>query len=194
MASVADLLSMSRLAIAPALPVAAALAPPPVTVAMIGWGMLSDAADGLIARHTHTESDRGARLDSFCDVIFYSCALAAFLIAFPEVRALHTTWVAIGASLVIPSVYGWLKFSRLPSYHTFLSRFALVLLSASLLAFAATGAVWPFHVVGAAAIASAIDDMLITRMLPSWRSDIPHVLAIARENASSTPSDGSDGK
>jgi CDP-diacylglycerol--glycerol-3-phosphate 3-phosphatidyltransferase len=180
MASVADLLTISRLAIAPALPVAAALAPPPVTMGLIGWGLFSDAADGVVARRTGTQSERGARLDSLSDVIFYPCALIAFLIAYPEVRSLAVTWTLIGASQLVPSGYGWLKFGRLTSYHTALSRLVLVVLGVAFLVFITTGALWPVRVVGILAVVSALDDMLITALLPAWQANVPHAFSLLR--------------
>ena len=59
---------------------------------------LSDASDGAIARKTHTESERGARLDSIADLLFFLvCAMKIV----PLVRLGAWIWAwAAGIALI----------------------------------------------------------------------------------------------
>jgi CDP-diacylglycerol--glycerol-3-phosphate 3-phosphatidyltransferase len=181
MLALADALSLSRLAIAPVLPFVAASGAQRATLLLIACGLASDAVDGTVARWTGTAGERGARLDSLCDLAFYSSGIVSFGIAYSAPGNDLTFILALtAAALVVPSVFGWLKFGRVPSYHTLLSRLALVAFSVALLAFFVGGAAWPIRVAAALAVVSALEDMLITARLREPRSDVPHALSLTR--------------
>lgn len=61
---------------------------------------LSDAADGWIARKTHTESDAGARLDSAADVALLAVS-AVKLLPLIRLDAWIWVWVAVIAAVKI---------------------------------------------------------------------------------------------
>jgi CDP-diacylglycerol--glycerol-3-phosphate 3-phosphatidyltransferase len=181
MVSLADALSLSRLAIAPALPFFAAAGDGVVTTALFAWGFGSDAVDGTIARRSGTAGPRGAQLDSACDLAFYSSALVSFGLANPGIRSgMLPAMVVTGTALVVPSVVGWLKFGRIPSYHTVLSRVAVGAFACALLAFFAAGTTWPLLAAVCVATVAALDDILITVLLREPRADVPWSLSLMR--------------
>jgi CDP-diacylglycerol--glycerol-3-phosphate 3-phosphatidyltransferase len=185
---IADLISISRLVIAPVVPVVAISGYTRMTTALILCGLVSDAIDGTVARLSGPPGERGARLDSACDLAFYSMAIVAFVIAFPIARTeLLGTFIITGASLLLPSVVGWLKFATIPSYHTILSRFVLVAFGIALLAFLLGGFMSLFRVAAALAVVAAIDDLVITMLLDKPASPIPHSLYLLRDGARTDP-------
>lgn len=177
----ADALSLSRLVFAPVLPVVALAGMTRTLIGLIVWGLVSDAIDGTVARLTGSTGERGARLDSICDVVFYAMAILGFVIAVPVARTeLLATFAVTAVALVVPSVIGWLKFGAMPSYHTVLSRLVLAAFGLGLLVFVTTGVTWPFRLGAILALASAVDDVLITLLLPEPRPHVPHVVALLR--------------
>jgi CDP-diacylglycerol--glycerol-3-phosphate 3-phosphatidyltransferase len=179
MHNLATLLTVSRLVAAPFL-LAAAWADARATfLILLGWGLVSDALDGPVARAFHSVSARGAMLDSVSDVVFYVTAVGGVLRLYPTIveRAPWLPWV-FGAAWGAPIVLGLIKFRRLTSYHTVLARSSLVALLASFLVFLISDWAGLFPAAAMLFVFSAIDEMLITALLDAHRSDVPHCLSL----------------
>src|SRR5690242_9640240 len=81
--------------------------------------LLTDALDGWIARKLNQTSDLGARLDSWADLLTsLSLPLAGWWLR-PDVVRQESAFLVAGITFyLLAPLYGWLKYRRLTSYHT----------------------------------------------------------------------------
>jgi phosphatidylglycerophosphate synthase len=182
-----NLITLSRLGVVPGILAAAALQRPPVFLGLSSYALVSDVVDGRLARARHQQTAFGARLDSTADCALYLTAPLATCLAFPWLQA----WPAIAAiyaGYLGPIAYGALKYHRLTAYHTRGARVAAVLLVLAFVAALAGHVAWPLDLAAGVLLASAVEEMLITRMLPAWRPDVPSVRAARRMRDTYTPS------
>lgn len=173
MLTLPNLITISRLLCVPALIAAAIVERPSLFIGLLAYALLSDAIDGRLARSLGQATPLGARLDSISDCALYLTVPVAALRLFPDVRA-HLTGavIALYFGYLVPIGYGAIKYHRLTSYHTIGARVAGVLLSLAAFLVLLTGIRWPFYVATAVLLVSAIEEMAITRTLPTWQSDV----------------------
>ncbi len=181
----ADLLSGLRLVLAPCLLALAWVSVPELFVAGLALAFATDAIDGFVARRFGGATERGARLDSAADLALWSVLPLCTWWLLPEFVTREATWVGVLlACLFVPLVFGWLRYRRLTSYHTLGAKCSAVLLAAALLAlFAGCGAAL-FHAAVVVGVASQLEELAITALLPRWRADVPsvfHAWALRRQ-------------
>lgn len=159
MKNLANILTASRIIFAVAL-----IAAPPFSFAFLICylcGGLSDIFDGFVARKLNQTSDAGARLDSIADIVF------AASIAFVVIKNLSfPIWLWICAVMTallrfIGYGIGYYKFRTFSSLHTYMNKAAGALLFLFPLFYSFTGTISAI-VVGAVALVSAVEEILIT--------------------------------
>jgi CDP-diacylglycerol--glycerol-3-phosphate 3-phosphatidyltransferase len=136
--------------------------------------LLTDIADGQIARRFGLTTELGAKLDSWGDVLTYLAVL-------PGLFWLHRQFVsdsaiALGvvvASYLIPIGAGFLKYRQLTSYHTRLNTVSAYALGGSLLVIFASGPAATFYVAAAIILVSQIEELAITAVLPTCQANVP---------------------
>ena len=150
----ADRITCCRILFSPAL----LFLPPasvPFKILYLGCG-ISDLADGWVARKTHTESAKGAKLDSIADFLFLAVCAVKLL---PLLHLPAWIWVWTAAIAVL-KIAGLLRQRGIPTPpHSILNRITGLLLWLLPLTIP-LGPVWHFAVpVCALATAAAIQDM-----------------------------------
>jgi phosphatidylglycerophosphate synthase len=172
--TVPNVITMSRLAAVAAMVVAAGAGRRPLVLGLFGYALLTDVIDGRLARAWHRSSTLGAQLDSVADCALYLTIPVVAVGLFPVVRArVLVPVIVVTLAYLVPIIYGAIKYHRLTSYHTFGARLAGVLLSISFVIVLATGIRWPFVLATGVLVVSALEEMLITSMLPVWYADVP---------------------
>ena len=85
--------------------------------------LLSDVADGLIARAFHQQTDVGARLDSVADdVTFGAGVLGVFMFEFDAIKA-DVFWLLLLMMFwVLSTVVPLIRFGRTPAFHLYAFR------------------------------------------------------------------------
>lgn len=185
-ATVPNLITLSRLIAVAVLVVLAVTDHPKLYLWVLGYAMLSDVADGPLARILHQESPFGARLDSAADTALYLTIPPTACIVFPYVWTLASKTLVMGyLAYVVPLTYGLVKYGRLTAYHAVSGRLAAVMLSVSFLILIATRVRWPLDVSVVILWASAFEEMAITRTLPTWRADVRSIWQARRLVAAS---------
>lgn len=96
----------------------------PLFFVLYTYAGFSDVLDGWMARTWKLESEFGAKLDSVADLLFYSVTtficLPTYLKKFPLI-----VWICVISVIIIRFIsyaYGWIKFKRFSSLHTYLNK------------------------------------------------------------------------
>jgi CDP-diacylglycerol--glycerol-3-phosphate 3-phosphatidyltransferase len=182
MRHVPNVLSSVRIACAPALLLLAIAGEEPAYTWLLVPALLTDAADGWIARAWGLQSKLGARLDSLGDSFLWWAGLAG-LLAFQRDVLLQHRWLigtAVGAWL-LENLLAWFRYGRLSSFHTRLSKVAGVLLGICIAEMFLFGALdWLLYVAVLSSIAASLEEMWLLALLPEWRADVPGVWWLRR--------------
>ena len=162
----ADLITLSRILLSLSL-----LFLPPLSIA---FGVLyllcgiSDAADGFVARKTHTESETGAKLDSAADLIFVAVCAVKLL---PLVRLNTWLWIWVAVIALIKIAAMVLCFVRTHTFappHSIANKLTGVLLFLLPLTLPLMDIRYPAALICAVATIAAMQDILsLERSKPS---------------------------
>ena len=153
--------------------------------ALLVAGLLSDIADGMIARRLGLATLALRRLDSRTDIIYYGCAAAAAMIRTPLPMARLWPWLAAyGVLFVTRNVADYLRYHASPSYHMWSGKLWSVILFVHLVAlFCGKHAFFLVPMAFAFYALNAVEGIIATLVLPQPRTDIPtvwHALNLAR--------------
>lgn len=172
--TVANLLSYLRLASIPVLLALAAFDLGTAFLWVLAAAWATDAIDGPLARALGQDSARGARLDSLADRGLMIVITLGVVWLWPEVVRREAAWIALlGIALVVPRADAWVKFRRLPSYHTWLAKTLAVYMSLALLLLLNGHWPWLFRIGALVVLLEAAEEIAITHTLARWRADIP---------------------
>ncbi len=174
--TVADALTWSRIAMVPAL-FACAIASRPTAFALVFLlALATDVLDGPVARAGGTASERGGQFDSTADALLYLSVPALSWYVYPEARlAIGGSLLLIAICFAIPPLAGWIRFARLPSYHTRLARAAAVALGVAFVGYVLWGWRWPIRAAAALLVLSTLEEVAITWILPQWTHPVSSV-------------------
>jgi phosphatidylglycerophosphate synthase len=170
-------LSLARIVCAPILLVMAAAGEQSIYTWVLVPALLTDAADGCIARSFGLQSRLGARLDSLGDSLVW-CAGLAGLFAFQyDVLAAHR-WLfgAVVAAWILENLLAWWRYGRLSSFHTVASKIAGVLLSFYIgILFLFGHWNWLLWLAATASLLASAEELWLLALLPGWRADVKGV-------------------
>jgi phosphatidylglycerophosphate synthase len=186
---VPNALSFTRILCAPVLVLMAAAGEQSIYTWVLVPALLTDAADGWIARGFGLQSRLGARLDSLGDSLVW-CAGLAGLVAFQrDVLAAHRWLIgAVVAGWMLENVLAWLRYRRLSSFHTVLSKIAGVLLSVYIgVLFLFGHWNWLLWLAATASLLASAEEIWLLVLLPQWRADVKGVWWLRREANSGRP-------
>lgn len=158
-------------------------------VGLLIIALLSDTLDGYLARKLNQKTQLGARLDSWGDLaIFISTPICAWWL-WPGLVQQEAFFVALAIiSFLTPAIYGFIKYKRLPCYHTHGAKLTAVLLGISAPLLFIGGPNLPFRISTVVLSLTALEEICITTILPAWHSDVPslfHAIRI-KQNIHST--------
>jgi phosphatidylglycerophosphate synthase len=182
---VPNALSATRIACAPALLLLAAAGAQRAYIWVLVPALLTDAADGMIARKLGLQSKLGARLDSLGDSLLWVASLAGLLAFQRDVLAAHRWLVgAVALCWVLENVLASVRYGRLSSFHTRLSKIAGVLLSIYIAVLFVLGQQdWLLYAAALTGIAASLEEFWLLALLPEWRADVPGVWWLRRVEA-----------
>lgn len=185
---VADVLSWTRIMLVVPVAVAALTGHGGTFVVLLLIAMATDAIDGPVARRVGTASARGAHLDSVADAILFAVAAASGPVAFPAAQdELPGTVAALIVAVTVPPVAGWLRYGRLPAFHTRLARAATVAMGAGFISFVVFDTAWPLRAAVALLLVSVFEELGIMWLLPQWTPNVPTLLHAIRLAGRTTP-------
>lgn len=155
-----------------------------VTLAAVGheraftWvlvpALLSDIADGLIARTFGLSSQLGALLDSIADVLLLFAAFYGVWVFHPQLVADHALagGLLIGA-WIVQNLAALLRYGRPSSFHTLLAKVAGYLLGIFVGGLFVFGfEPWLLYLAVGVSVAANVEELLLVALLPEWRPDV----------------------
>lgn len=146
--------------------------------------LLTDLADGYLARRLGAESELGARLDSWGDFAVYTATPVCAWMLWPDLILRELPYVLIVvASFTAPVAVGFIKYRRLTSYHTWGAKLSAVLMGASAVLLFTGSTPWPFRVSTGILVLAQLEEIAITIILPALHSNVPtvwHAVGLAR--------------
>ncbi len=149
--------------------------------------LLTDLLDGQLARWLNQRTELGAKLDSWADLATWLALPLCGWWLRPEALRQEALWLTGGVGFFLASVgFGFLKYRRLISYHTWGAKILVGVMGVAVWAFFAGAPGWIFRGVMPLVGLSAIEEMLITAVLPAWRSNVPsfwHALKYRRQSS-----------
>jgi CDP-diacylglycerol--glycerol-3-phosphate 3-phosphatidyltransferase len=182
-------LSAARIAACPVLVVLAYLHHERAFTWLLVPALLSDIADGLIARVLRLQSKLGALLDSVGDTSLLFASIYGIWTLHPEVIRDHAMAGAIVTGLwIIEMIAAFVLYGRLSSFHTYMSKAAGYLLGIFIGVLFMFGLqTWLLYVAVAVSVAGNLEELALLRLLPEWRTDVRGVYWVLRERRSAVP-------
>jgi len=180
---VPNALSLARILAAPALVVCAVRGQETAFTWILVPALLSDIADGLIARAFKLQSPIGAILDSTADLLLLFASFYGAWAFYPEIVAAHVPagLLLIGAWLVQMAAALW-RYGRLSSFHTLLSKVAGYLLGIFVGALFVFGfQPWLLYLAVAVSVLGNLEELVLLALLPSWRPNVRGLWWLLRE-------------
>jgi CDP-diacylglycerol--glycerol-3-phosphate 3-phosphatidyltransferase len=177
-------LSLSRIVAVPILFYLAWVDRPRLFLLLLACSLMTDVLDGFFARKMKKETGLGAKLDSWGDfAVFMSLPFCAWWL-WPDLIHQETLFiVAVIASYTIPILFGFLKYRRLTSYHTWGAKVSGILITISVFLLLAARITSPFRIAAFVLALSAIEEISITMILTNWQANVPslwHAVQISR--------------
>jgi CDP-diacylglycerol--glycerol-3-phosphate 3-phosphatidyltransferase len=182
---VPNLLSGARALAVPVLLVLALLEREAAFTWVLIPALLTDILDGLIARVFALESRLGAILDSAADSLMMLVSVYGIWLFHPEVVRDHA-WLcgtAVGLWL-LEDVLALLRYRRLSSFHTYLSKIVANLLGLFIgWLFLFGFEPWLLYLAAGTSILASLEELALLCMLPQWRADVRGLWWVLREGA-----------
>jgi cardiolipin synthase (CMP-forming) len=142
--------------------------------------LLSDIADGWIARTLHLTSKLGASLDSLADVATMFIGLLGVLLFQKQFVSEHHSGLLLVMGMYAAEVIASLaRYGRVSSFHTLFDRIAAVMAGIfvmSLFFIAYHG--WLYQLAVIAYCAALSEEMLLIYLLPEWQNDVLTVYSV----------------
>lgn len=172
-ANIPNTLSFFRILAAPFLLLAGWFGMQNIFYILFGIMLLSDVLDGIIARELHQTTKLGAKLDSVGDIItYFSIALAAWWL-WPDLFKEERYYIIAAIIMYsLPALFALVKFGRLASYHTWITKFSAVMLNAGIVVLLLFQNNLLFHAAVYCLLIAVLENILITMILPSQQSDV----------------------
>ena len=176
-----NLVSSTRILIAPLMFVFAFLQMETWFLAALIFSACTDVLDGLLARKLNMITPLGARLDSWGDFTIYSTMAICAWILWPEITQRELLYYAlILFSFLLPAQIGIAKFGKITGYHTWSVKIAVFVTFVGYIALYAEIATWPFMLASFLCVYAGLEEILITLILPEARTDVRSIVAAWR--------------
>lgn len=142
--------------------------------ACIVVALLLDIFDGILARLWNVATPRLRRCDTLADTVFYGCVFLVMLINYPAtVKRIGLLLIVLVVLEIIQHIFSLLKFGRLASYHSNLSKMWGLLLASALIALLGFGWDKLIDISIGWGILCNLEGFAMSFVLPAWQHDIP---------------------
>ena len=155
-------------------------------LALLAIALFTDSIDGFVARRLRVASEFGTKLDSWGDLATYlTVPLCAYWL-WPDILKREAFFVLLViAAFILPLIAGFIKFQKLPSYHTWAAKASAVLISTAAFILFITEIAWPFRVAAWVQVLVACEEIAITLRLSEIQSNVRSFWHVNRQNKNS---------
>jgi PAS domain S-box-containing protein len=143
--------------------------------------------DEIIARKYDLFTTKRSRVCSWSDSIALIVIIIGSWVLWPEYLYKEVLFLAVVLiCFFTPIIIGYVKYSRLTSYHTWMSRISLLLITCGVVALFMGRPNWFLHFSITLYICAEMEEIAITAILPDWEFNVPsiwHAINIERQRA-----------
>ncbi len=165
--TIPNCVTLSRLFAAPVLLLLAWFGFERAFLILFTLSLLTDIADGKLARWLGQAGEFGSRLDSWADFATYTTVpLCAYWLKPEVVHDEALSFWLIAGSMVVPKLYGFIKFRKLTGYHTRGAVLAAYVVGFGTVLMFAGVSMWPFRFAAIFVLLPKMEEMAITTVLP----------------------------
>lgn len=167
-------LSVARILATPVLVAFAAVGDETAFTWVLVPALLSDIADGLIARAFSLQSKLGALLDSVGDLLLLLASFYGVWVFHPElVREYWLAGALLLASWLLEILAAVWRYGRLASFHTYLAKVAGYLLGIFVgVLFVFGFQAWLLYLAIGVSVLANLEGVALVALLPQWRPDV----------------------
>ena len=178
-----NLLSAARIAAVPVLGAFAVADLESAFTWLLVPALLSDVADGLIARLFQLQSKLGALLDSVADASLLLVSAYGIWVFHPDIVREHlAAFVILIGAWLIEILASLARYGRLSSFHTYLSKIAGWLLGIFVgVLFVFGFQPWLMYAAVAVSVVGTVEELVLLALLPEWRPNVHGLRSILRE-------------
>jgi len=136
--------------------------------------LLSDIADGWIARRFQLQSQLGALLDSVADTLLLFVSIYGMWVFHRDVITSNVpVCVAVIGLWMLENGFALLRYGRLSSFHTYVSKVAGYLLGIYIgVLFVFGHSPWLLYTAAALSIVGNLEEFALLVALPQWRANV----------------------
>ena len=192
-----NVISAIRVALVPVLVLLAIERKADVFLWVLAFSLFTDALDGYLARRLGQVTELGTRLDSWADLITYAVMLLGLKLIWPETFERESSYLVIAfSSWIVPLLVCLMRFHCFPSYHTLAAKIVAISIAPAYF----VAAIWVHSLIFRAVLCFylwvALEQVIITSILPRWQGDIAgfwRAAAIARSSHIAKDADAASG-
>lgn len=171
-----NLLSGARIALMPALLLAAILGSRTWFIVILAISLSTDALDGFFARRLNAYTDLGRKLDSAADYVTLLTGAAGIALLWPDIMHRELPWVIAGlCAFFAVLVFGFMRFGRALGYHTWATKVLAMGTALSLIPLLSEKTDVPFHVAVVLQFFASAEQIAIALLLPDYQGDMQTV-------------------
>ena len=155
-----------------------------VFAVLITLNLISDLLDGMVARWLKCQTSRGATLDSIGDLLTVSLIIIGTY--FFERKFFIEQVVIIGSTVllfVLVLISGFIRYRKPGSFHTYLSKFAALLLGVFFIMLFFLKVYKPFfYCTMIITMLSLLEEFILILMIREWTSNVKGILWVKKSN------------
>jgi len=145
--------------------------------------LLTDAADGYIARRFRMETEFGAKLDSMADNLTYALAFAGvYFFKLEEFLAHKVSFLIYIGLCLLTIILSLIKFGKFPSLHLYMTKINGYIQGAFFICLFTVGFITPIYYLTIGwGILGAIEHIAIQLVSPEYRSNVKGLYWVLKE-------------
>jgi CDP-diacylglycerol--glycerol-3-phosphate 3-phosphatidyltransferase len=144
--------------------------------------LVSDFLDGFLARRLHQETRLGSQLDTAGDVLLTVFSITGGWLLWPErVEPEAPFFFSMLGLLGLSGLVCLMKYRHFPTYHAWSAKISTAVAGTGVWILFAGITPWVFRIAIRVLAFSAIEEILITLILPAWHPNVPTVFHALRE-------------
>lgn len=136
--------------------------------------LAGDVLDGALARSLRVTSARGALFDSIADALLFVTSAAGLVLLYPSAIASHpVAFWSVPVAWLSENAAALMRYGRLSSFHTYLSRVAAVAMAAfGIVLFAHGFDPTLLRVASVTVVLATLEEFALLYLLPEWTADV----------------------